>query len=189
MPRPRSATFVLILWIASAGAFAAPALADPLRFENVRIADSTGLVGLFENPGRVFTLDENRLNLLTFFIDLVGTLEPGQTDILRLTFRAPDGETLVQESGVPAAGTIPPPFTLVTGPPPFPTSYTPLPFELTVDLLNSAPDFIIPSGVAAGTSVDSYTYSFSTVSPVPEPGTWLLLASGLTMLIRRRRVH
>jgi hypothetical protein len=189
MPRPRSATFVLILWISSAGAFAAPALADPLRFGNVSIAESTGLVGLFENPGRVFTLDENRFNLLTFFIDIVGTLEPSQTDILRLTFRAPDGETLVQESGVPAAGTIPPPFTLVTGPPPFPTSYTPLPFELTVDLLSTAPDFIIPSGPMAGVAVDSYTYSFSTVSPVPEPGTWLLLASGLTMLLRRRRVH
>lgn len=37
--------------------------------------------------------------------------------------------------------------------------------------------------------VDSYTYSFSTVSPVPEPGTLLLLGSGLTLLLRRRLAH
>ena len=188
MPRPGSATFVLILWISSAGAFAAPALADPLRFENVSIAEPTGLIGLFENPGRVFTLDQNEINALTFFIDLVGTLEPGQTDTLRFTFRSADGETLVQEFGVPVFGTVPPPLTLVTGRT-FPTTYTPLPFELRVDLLSTAPDFIIPSGAMAGVALDSYTYSFSTVSPVPEPGTWLLLASGLTMLLRRRRVH
>ena len=188
MPRPRSATFVLILWIASAAAFASPALADPLRFENVRIAESTGLIGLFENPGRVFTLDQNEFNVLTFFIDFVGTLDPGQTDILRLTYRSSDGETVVQEFGVPVFGTVPPPLTLVTGRT-FPTTYAPLPFELRVDFLNTAPDFVIPSGPMAGVAVDSYTYSFSTVSPVPEPGTWLLLASGLTMLLRRRRVH
>jgi hypothetical protein len=188
MPQSRSATVVLILWIVSTVAFASPAVADPLRFANVRIADSTGLVGLFENPGRVFTLDSNENNVLTFFIDLTGTLEPNQTDILRLTYRAADGDVLVQEFGVPIFGTVPPPLTNVTGRI-FPTTYTPLPFELTVDLVNSAPDFLIPSGVSAGTAVDSYTYSFSTVSPVPEPGTWLLLGSGLTLLLRLRRVH
>ena len=188
MPQPGSATVVLILWFVFAAAFTSTARADPLRFDNVRIFEAGGLVGLFDTPGRVFTLDENRNNVLTFFIDLAGTLPPGQTDVLRLTFRAADGETLVQEFGVPVFGTTLPPLTLVTGRP-FPTSYAPLPFDLTVDLLNSAPDFVIPSGLTAGSSVDSYTYSFSTVSPVPEPATWLLLGSGLAMLLRRRRVH
>lgn len=187
MPRLRTATGLLIVWICSMGVFASPAVADPLRFENVR-ATTTGaiLIGLFENPGHVFTLEENRH--LSFFIDLVGTVAPGETDVLRLTYRASDGETLVQEYGVPVFGTGLPPLTLVTGRE-FPATYTPRLYQLTIDLLHTSPDFVMPSGANAGAAVDSFAYSFNTVSPVPEPGTWLLLGSGLTMLLRRRRAR
>ena len=189
MPRTRKITGLLILWICSTGVFASPAKADPLRFQNVGIFDypSLAVIGLFENPGHVFTLDDAINNNLSFFIDLVGDLAPGQTDTLRITYRATDsGETVVQEYGVPVFGSTLPPLTLVTGRS-FPSTYTPQGYELTVDLLNTAPDFVFPSGINAGSAVDSYTYSFSTLSPVPEPGTWLLLGSGLTMLWRMRR--
>jgi hypothetical protein len=54
-------------------------------------------------------------------------------------------------------------------------------------LLNSNPDFVIPAGPNQGQRVDSYTYSFSTQSPVPEPSTMLLLASGGAIALRRIR--
>lgn len=113
MLRPRKIAVLLILWICSTGAFASRALADPLRFENVRASSISrpDQVGLFDNPGRVLTLENN---LLIFWIDLVGTLAPGQTDVLRLTFRASSGETRVQEFGVPVFGTTLPPLTLLT---------------------------------------------------------------------------
>jgi hypothetical protein len=69
--------------------------------------------------------------------------------------------------------------------------YHPVPMSVTIDLLDSAPDFIIPSGPRAGEAVDSYTYTFSVVQPAPEPATMLLLVSGLGAgaVDRRRRAH
>ena len=187
MPRRITGTVLLTLGICSTGAFARPALADPLTFANVSASDTASLrLGLFEDPAQVFTLDDQ--GLLVFWVDIQGSMEPGQIDVLRLTFRAFDGETLVQEYGVPVFGTVPPPLTLLTSRS-FPITYAPRPYELTVDLLNSAPDFVIPGGASAGARVDSFTYSFSTVSPVPEPGTMVLLGSGLTLLLRKTRAH
>jgi hypothetical protein len=65
---------------------------------------------------------------------------------------------------------------------------------LTIDILGSSPDFIIPSGPNAGQRVDSQTYSFNVASPVPEPATLLLLSSGLVGIAsglrrRNRSIH
>jgi hypothetical protein len=62
----------------------------------------------------------------------------------------------------------------------------PVPATLTIDLLNSAPDFVIPAGPDQGRLVDSFTYSFSTLAPVPEPSTLLLLGTGAACVALRR---
>jgi hypothetical protein len=62
---------------------------------------------------------------------------------------------------------------------------TPIPTTLKVELLNSSPDFVLPGGPYQGRSVDSYTYSFSTQAPVPEPSTVVLVLTGLAALGRK----
>lgn len=65
----------------------------------------------------------------------------------------------------------------------------PLRASLTVDLLNSSPDFLIPSGPMAGQLVNSYTYTFDTLTPTPEPAAWVLFGTGgAAFLLRRRRM-
>jgi hypothetical protein len=65
-----------------------------------------------------------------------------------------------------------------------------IPTTLTVELLGSSPDFVIPSGPLAGQPVDSYTYSFLVQTAVPEPSTWMLVLSGgiAALFPRARRV-
>ena len=168
--------------------------ADPLTFANVRAFQLDPLdvthsfsTDLFAMPGAVLT----RGTIVTLFIDVAGILPPGATDALRLTYQQPGGVgTVVQEYGIPVFGDVLPPFTLVTGLN-FPVFYHPVPVELTVDLLGSSPDYVIPGGPMAGQLVDSYTFSFSVVQPVPEPATVVLVATGVTALgirgARRRR--
>jgi hypothetical protein len=179
MPHPRKLTLSLATLIILLAAHAIQA--DPLTFSNVRAVqlspnDHTTNVttDLFANPGASLTNGTT----VSFFIDVAGTLQPGATDTLRLTLVLADGSTVVNDFSIPVFGTGVPPFTLVTGFD-FPTYYQAVPLTLTVDLLNSNPDFVIPSGMNAGQSVNSYTYTFSVVQPVPEPATILLLATGL----------
>jgi len=159
--------------------------ADPLTFANVRASQldpldvtHSFLTDLFAMPGAVLTLGTH----VTLFIDIAGVLPPSATDALRLTYRQPGGVgTVVQEYGIPVFGDVLPPLTLVTGLD-FPVFYHPVPVELTVDLLGSSPDYAIPGGPLAGQLVDSYTFSFSVVQPVPEPATVVLLATGVAAL-------
>lgn len=169
------------------GATEQTALADPLVFSNVRAFqdNDTTQVDLFSNPGTTLLG-----TTLTFSVDINGSLAMGATDILRITYHELGGSPVVQEFQIPLFGSVNPPFTLIFS---FvsPGSNPLVPATLTIDLLNSAPDFLVPGGPNQGHLVNSYTYSFNVApQPVPEPGTMLALASGVAALgfrLRRRR--
>lgn len=175
--------FVLVLLLLLGGLAERTAVADPLVFSNVGAFQNndTTVVDLFSNPGTTL-LGTN----FTFSVDISGALAMGATDILRVTYTELGSAPIVQEFQIPLFGTVHPPFTLlvsVVSPGANPLA---IPATLTVDLLNSSPDFVIPGGQ----SVDSFTYSFNVAQPVPEPATMLALVAGLAGLaarIRRRK--
>lgn len=177
---------LLLAAVVLMGATERTAIADPLVFSNVTVFQNndTTQVNLFSNPGTT-VLGTN----LTFSVDISGTLAPGAIDILRITYQELGGLPIVQDFQIPLFGTVNPPLTLIfsfvsPGSNPLGT-----PATLTLDLLNSNPDFVVPGGPSQGQSVNSYSYSF-TVQPVPEPATILALASGFAALgfrLRRRK--
>jgi PEP-CTERM motif len=151
------------------------AKADPLFFSNVVALQNGGMtqVDLFSNPGVTLLGPQ-----VTFLVDVTGILPAGGSDTLLITYNEAGSAPIVQSFSIPFFGTIPPPFTLVfriTSPG---ATIQGTMASLTLDLLGSSPDFIIPSGPNAGQRVNSYTYSFK-VAQVPEPTSVLLLSTGL----------
>ncbi len=166
------------------------AAAEPLTFANVTMAyrppgappTDRVFTDLFSNPGIVLISETTDISI---FVDIRGTLPLGGTDTLRLTLMTPGFDSIVSDTAIPNFGTNPP-FTVL---PRFdvPLLYQPVMMNLVVDLLQSSPDFIIPSGPLAGQAVNSFTYSFAVVEPVPEPATIILVAGALGSIALRPR--
>lgn len=158
------------------------AKADPLFFSNVNAfqVNDTVQVSLSSNPG-VTLYGSN----LTFSVDITGVLPVGSSDILRITYTELGSAPVVQEFQIPLFGSVQPPFSLIFSV--FSPGSNPqgIPATLTIDLMNSAPDFVMPGGQ----SVNSQTFSFNVAQPVPEPATLSLFFGGLLALgikVRRR---
>jgi hypothetical protein len=158
--------------------------ADPLFFSNVTALQNSGStsVDLFSHPGTTLLGPQ-----VSFLVDITGTLPPGVTNTLMITYTEAGSAPITQIFQIPLFGNVPPPFTLLfTVNSPGATSQGVL-ATLTVDILGSSPDFIIPGGPNAGQRVDSYTYSFIVARPVPEPATVLIFAAGLLGVATRLR--
>ena len=165
------------------GLFAAPkAAADPLTFSNVVALqnNSATRVDLFSNPGTTLLGPQ-----ISFLVDINGSLLPGVTNTLSITYVEAGGLLITQTFQIPAFGTIQPPFTqLFTFTSPG-AGYQAAMASLTIDIIGSSPDFVIPAGPNAGQSVDSYTYTFNVAQPLPEPATLALFGAGVLGVCRR----
>ena len=163
------------------GAAATVSQADPLTFSNVNVLQNGGntSINLASNSGVTLTGSQ-----LTFTIDVAGSLPPGGTDMLSVTFQDSQGGFVIQQIGIPVFGSVNPPFTLFVTINVPTLSFSPIPATLTVDLLNSNPDFVIP---ATQMPSNSATFSFNVVQPVPEPATLTMLAGGISAFMFRYR--
>jgi hypothetical protein len=159
--------------------------ADPLTFSNVVALQNGGnsSVDLFSNPGTTVYGSP-----LSFSIHVSGTLSPGQVDSLLVTYADAGGALFSQTFDIPLFGSVSPPFDLIftVQSPTF--SYQGVAATLTVDLLNTPLDFVIPSGPNSGQTVNSYSYSFNVAQPVPEPASITLLGVSILGIATRRRV-
>jgi len=189
------ATVLLVLCMSGA-----TARADPLTFHDTTfLLSATGpiRVDLFANPGIVLATQNYLGRTIPRESLIFGTnVDPHGTelftDTIQFTFHEEGAPPLRQSStfttskDAPRLGVA----ALFT---PVRRTGQPVPATLTVELLNSAPDFVIPGGPNAGRSVDSFTYSFQVVSPTPEPATMGLFGFGAIVLLaskqRRRRTR
>lgn len=177
-------TLSILTFLMLMGLTGATAKADPLLFSNVTAFQNndTTQVDLFSNPGTTL-LGSN----LTFRVDITGILPAGAGDTVVITYSELGSLPIIQTFQIPLFGSVPPPLTLVFSVLSPGANFQGVPATLTVDLLNSSPDFIMPSGPNQGQRVDSYTYAFNVAQPVPEPVTLFALGGGLAALAVRLR--
>jgi hypothetical protein len=163
------------------------AQADPLFFSNTVALQNSGStrVDLFSNPGTTLTGPT-----INFLVDISGVVPASGADTLRITFTEVGGATQTQTFRIPLFDAFPPPYSQLFT---FTLQNTASPFQdvtLRVDIVGDSADFIIPSGVGAGNTVDSQTYSFRVAQPVPEPASMILAGLGLFgVAVNRRRAR
>ena len=183
--RPKRILLNLTFMAIAALAAATSAKADPLVFSNVTALQNQGFTGvnLFSNSGTTIFGPQ-----ISFTVDVAGSLPPMGVDTLRITYVEQGFAPIVQSVSIPFFG-LDPPFQVLFTINSLGATPLGIPATLTVDLLNSSPDFVIPSGPNAGQSVNSYTYSFNVATTVPEPATLTLAAIGMAFglgVVRRR---
>jgi hypothetical protein len=158
----------------------ATAKADGLTFSNVVALQNNGntQIDLFSHPN---------VNLfgsqLSFFINIAGTLPPSGTDTLRLTLLEAGQAAVIQDLQIPLFSGLPLPYTQSASFSPVHPTFAGTPVTLTVDILGSSNDFVLPTG----SSVNSYTFTFNAVTPVPEPVTSGFFLLGVSAIIARKR--
>ena len=145
--------------------------ADPLTFGNVRALQNDGLttVNLSSNPGVILFGPQ-----ISFLVDITGTITPGSSPVLQISYTEGLGPALIQTFPIPLFAGIEPPysqlFTIVSPG----ATFAGTPATLTIS-------------ISGGTS---QTFTFLVAEPVPEPASIILLSLGglgLWSRIRRSR--
>jgi hypothetical protein len=177
MIRISKLSFVLGLAIFCAVVAPPAAIAGPVYFSGVTALPAQpggAKVDLFSNPGATLIGPQ-----LDFQVDYTGLVPPGMTNTVLITYLEAGGVPLTRSFEIPVFGSIQPPFSNIVSFISPGASYEGVMASLTIDILGSSPDFVIPGGPNAGQMVDSYTYHFKVAKPVPEPLSLLLFGTGV----------
>src|ERR1044072_5830242 len=138
-------------------ATAITAEADPLFFSNVVALQNAGQtsVDLFSNPGITLTGQQ-----LSFLVDINGDIPGSPSQILQITYEELGSAPKISTFNL-LIGEVQPPFSLLFTVTTRGSNSQTTPVKLIVDILGSAPDFVVPGGPRSGDRVDSYTYTFN----------------------------